>query len=63
MIVIFFLFMIPTTDNIQGTQCYIGEDIKWFFVQFTLQFICQDGTLLIENINEIIQNFEMESWC
>lgn len=52
-----------TTNDVQSAECDVGKQIECFAAQFDGQFAGQDGALLIENINKIIQDFEMECGC
>lgn len=50
-----------TTNDIQGAQGHVREAVEAFFVaQLTLQALDQHGTLLLEDVYEIVEDFEVE---
>lgn len=49
-----------TAHDVQSAECNVGEYVERLAAQLHGQFASQDGALLVENINEIIQDFEMK---
>lgn len=50
-----------TTDNVQGAECDVGEQVERLAAHLDGQLAGQDGALLVEHIDEVVQDFEMES--
>lgn len=50
-----------TTNDIQCAQGHVREAVEALFVvDFLLQSLHQHGTLLLEDVDKVVQDFEME---
>lgn len=52
-----------TTNNVQGAERDVGEQVERLAAHLHRQFSGQDCALLIENVDEIVQDFEVEGRC
>lgn len=53
--------LLLTAYNVQSAECDVGEQVERFAAYLNAQLAGQDGALLVEHIDEVVQDFEMES--
>ncbi len=51
-----------TTNDVQGAGRNVRKDVKLLAFFDVSQFLNEDFTLVIENVQEVVQNSKMESW-
>ncbi len=52
---------IYTTYYVQSAECDVREHVKTPLVHFGLEFLYHDVALLVEDVHEVREDFEMES--
>jgi len=49
-----------TTNNVQSAERDVGEQVERLAAHLHRQFSGQDRALLVENVYEVVQDFEVE---
>lgn len=53
-----------TANNVECTQRHEWKNVEILvFGHCLIQLVDQDETLLVENVNKVLEDFKMERWC